>query len=128
MGRTSASGRDVSQDHFLEALPADHRLHWYVLERVLGQGGFEGLAGNSKWLVAAALGAGALGGLVVGAAAGATTSGAVVFALGCAAALGAVALAGALLRDALRPARSPGAARAQATSRSGTGTGASGPT
>ena len=25
-----------------DALPSQHRLHWYVLERVLGQGGFGG--------------------------------------------------------------------------------------
>ena len=30
----------MGQDNYLDALPLNHRLHWYVLERVLGQGGF----------------------------------------------------------------------------------------
>jgi tRNA A-37 threonylcarbamoyl transferase component Bud32/FtsZ-interacting cell division protein ZipA len=30
----------MSDPSFPDALPAQHRLHWYVLERVLGQGGF----------------------------------------------------------------------------------------
>ena len=30
----------MTDDDFPDALPAGHRLHWYVLERVLGQGGF----------------------------------------------------------------------------------------
>jgi serine/threonine protein kinase/TPR repeat protein len=31
---------DVSNNAYPDALPADYRLHWYVIERVLGQGGF----------------------------------------------------------------------------------------
>jgi hypothetical protein len=30
----------VKEDSYPDALPSQHRLHWYVLERVLGQGGF----------------------------------------------------------------------------------------
>ena len=30
----------MTDDDFPDALPTGHRLHWYVLERVLGQGGF----------------------------------------------------------------------------------------
>ena len=30
----------MSEEDFPDALPPGHRLHWYVLERVLGQGGF----------------------------------------------------------------------------------------
>ena len=30
----------MTEDDFPDALPAGHRLHWYVLEQVLGQGGF----------------------------------------------------------------------------------------
>jgi hypothetical protein len=30
----------VTEDAYPDALPPQHRLHWYVLERVLGQGGF----------------------------------------------------------------------------------------
>src|SRR5450755_2992406 len=30
----------MTDDAFPDALPVGHRLHWYVLERVLGQGGF----------------------------------------------------------------------------------------
>ena len=30
----------MSDPSYPDALPAQYRLHWYVLERVLGQGGF----------------------------------------------------------------------------------------
>ena len=30
----------MSEDAYPDALPAQYRLHWYVIERVLGQGGF----------------------------------------------------------------------------------------
>ena len=30
----------MTDPSYPDALPSQHRLHWYVLERVLGQGGF----------------------------------------------------------------------------------------
>ena len=30
----------MNDSAYPDALPAQHRLHWYVLEKVLGQGGF----------------------------------------------------------------------------------------
>src|SRR5262245_25347537 len=40
--RTPGEGtfRQMPENAFPDALPAESRLHWYVLERVLGQGGF----------------------------------------------------------------------------------------
>jgi serine/threonine protein kinase len=37
---SSWGNRDISDNAYPDALPAEHRLHWYVIERVLGQGGF----------------------------------------------------------------------------------------
>ena len=30
----------MTEGAYPDALPAGHRLHWYVIEQVLGQGGF----------------------------------------------------------------------------------------
>ncbi len=38
--KTQAISAVMSDLAYPDALPAQHRLHWYVLERVLGQGGF----------------------------------------------------------------------------------------
>src|SRR5436190_14026273 len=35
-----AGGRKMAAQSFPDALPPQHKLHWYVMERVLGQGGF----------------------------------------------------------------------------------------
>src|SRR5580765_4447080 len=40
VGPSSAAGPPMSDPSYPDALPAQYRLHWYVLERVLGQGGF----------------------------------------------------------------------------------------
>jgi len=90
----------------------------------------ESRAGRRR-VTAGALVAGGVGGLVVGAAATADAQGGALFAVGCAAALGSVALSGLLLREATRPARparpATGGRRPQ-EARAGTGSGAGGPT
>ena len=86
-------------------------------------------AARRRFVVGATI-AGLLGALVVGAAATTDTKGGLLFVAGCVAAVGAAALTGMMLRDALQgvapsrpsaPQRPPGSTR-------GTGTGAAGPT